>query len=387
MTAPPILVPVNSPGEVSWLRPLARRAQQRGCELDVFLLPCTFATGQEAAVAQAIPGVSRVLSTPEVLRLLWKGSSRYPAGTPLLHLGGDLMYTALLSWRWGWRSWSYLWGRRWWDSALEGYFVRNDWGRQGLLRRGIAARKIEEIGDLVVEGVRDEVPLPGPVDPNCISFMPGSRERELLHLTPFLLQAAALLRQRRPELRFQLMVSPFHKPESLARLLTAPPDPPVGGIQGRLSDDASSLEAEGVRLEIIRSQHLQALSRSAMACSIPGTKTAEAGVLGVPTLTIVPLNRPEMLPFHGLTGLLHWVPGGGRLLGRLVLRQKGKIGLRAQPNQLADCALMPELIEVPTPADVRSVVSSARTEGKHSVLVRVKSGGSTRFVALPVSQS
>jgi serine protease Do len=42
---------------------------------------------------------------------------------------------------------------------------------------------------------------------------------------------------------------------------------------------------------------------------------------------------------------------------------------------------------VSTPADVRSVVSSARTEGKHSVLVRVKSGGSTRFVALPVSQS
>jgi serine protease Do len=42
---------------------------------------------------------------------------------------------------------------------------------------------------------------------------------------------------------------------------------------------------------------------------------------------------------------------------------------------------------VSTPADVRNVVSSARTEGKHSVLVRVKSGDNTRFVALPVSQS
>jgi serine protease Do len=42
---------------------------------------------------------------------------------------------------------------------------------------------------------------------------------------------------------------------------------------------------------------------------------------------------------------------------------------------------------VSTPADVRSVVASARTEGKHSVLVRVKSGDNTRFVALPVSQS
>jgi serine protease Do len=42
---------------------------------------------------------------------------------------------------------------------------------------------------------------------------------------------------------------------------------------------------------------------------------------------------------------------------------------------------------VSTPADVRNVVASARTEGKHSVLVRVKSGDNTRFVALPVSQS
>src|SRR5450631_1492296 len=42
---------------------------------------------------------------------------------------------------------------------------------------------------------------------------------------------------------------------------------------------------------------------------------------------------------------------------------------------------------VSTPADVRNLVASARTEGKHSVLVRVKSGGNTRFVALPVSQT
>jgi serine protease Do len=41
---------------------------------------------------------------------------------------------------------------------------------------------------------------------------------------------------------------------------------------------------------------------------------------------------------------------------------------------------------VSTPADVRKVVSSARTDGKHSVLVRVKSGDNTRFVALPVGQ-
>ena len=39
---------------------------------------------------------------------------------------------------------------------------------------------------------------------------------------------------------------------------------------------------------------------------------------------------------------------------------------------------------VSTPADVREVVASARTEGKRTVLLRVKKGDNTRFVALPV---
>ena len=41
---------------------------------------------------------------------------------------------------------------------------------------------------------------------------------------------------------------------------------------------------------------------------------------------------------------------------------------------------------VSTPADVRDVVASARTEGKRSVLLRVKKGDNTRFVALPLGR-
>ena len=42
--------------------------------------------------------------------------------------------------------------------------------------------------------------------------------------------------------------------------------------------------------------------------------------------------------------------------------------------------------EVASPGDVRKVIASARTEGKRSVLMRIKSGSNTRFVALPVGQ-
>ena len=41
---------------------------------------------------------------------------------------------------------------------------------------------------------------------------------------------------------------------------------------------------------------------------------------------------------------------------------------------------------VSTPADVRKVVTAARSDGKRTVLLRVKSGDNTRFVALPVGQ-
>jgi serine protease Do len=41
---------------------------------------------------------------------------------------------------------------------------------------------------------------------------------------------------------------------------------------------------------------------------------------------------------------------------------------------------------VSTPNDVRQVVGSARTDGKRTVLMRVKSGDNTRFIALPVGK-
>ena len=42
--------------------------------------------------------------------------------------------------------------------------------------------------------------------------------------------------------------------------------------------------------------------------------------------------------------------------------------------------------EVSTPGDVRNAIGAARHEGRKNVLVRVKSGDNTRFVALPIGQ-
>jgi serine protease Do len=42
---------------------------------------------------------------------------------------------------------------------------------------------------------------------------------------------------------------------------------------------------------------------------------------------------------------------------------------------------------VSTPADVRNALQQAHRQGKHTILMRVKSGDQTKFVALPVGNA
>lgn len=346
-----LLITANSPGEVAWIRPLAEQVAARGWSCDIILYPCPFATGKEAEVLRAYPGVERVWPKQSLLSLFCKEGRRYPVGTPLLHLGGDLMYTAFFQRRFGWKCWSYLWARPWWDRAFTGYFSRNAQSTGGLRRRRVAAEKILEVGDLVVDSVNFQVPDLPPPDPHLITFLPGSRDEEIRHALPLLSRAAEILRESRPELRFQALLSPFLSLRRLQELLNRPVDRRMDHAGGQLVGDRY-LCRDGLEVRIIQEQSLEHEARSVLALSLPGTKTAEAACLGVPCLTIVPLNCPEALPVHGLLGLLDWLPGGSHLKGRLLLRQKHRVGLLAQPNQLLGRAVMPEMVDFLSARDI-----------------------------------
>lgn len=342
-----LLITANSPGEVAWLKALAREADRRGGTVEVLLLPCTFASGRELQVASALPGVSRVYRTRELPGIVWRG---LPGRTRLLHLGGDMMYSALLIRRWGWPAWSYLWTRPWWDRDFRGYFIRNDWNRNWLRKRGVAPEKVHMVGDLVADSVLGQGGELPAWEADRISFLPGSRLTEVEVLTPFYLGVAEKLIARHPQLKFQLLVSPFIDRDKLARALVQPPHPNVvDGCCGYLQGDR--VLGPTTSLEVVPGSP-QALARSAMIISIPGTKTAEAGVLGVPTLMIMPGNGPEHVPTGGLLGLLDWVPGGRWLKGEVLLRMRDRVGILAQPNLMAGKYLMPEIIGVITTAEV-----------------------------------
>lgn len=354
MTAPQtLLFTANSPGEIAgWLRPLVVQARKRwpGTRIVVVLLPCTFASGGESRVAVDLVGVDEVIPASQFTRLLLRDGARFGRSV-LFHLGGDLMYAAALVWRWGFTAWAYLWGRWWWDRFFRGYFVKDERGIAWLRKRKVPLSKVHVVGDLVADAVEAALEGHPRREGRWLSFLPGSRDHEVAGLTPLFLEIAERLSVDRPDLRFQILVSPFLEPARAEEALQSPPLPRVGGVQGRLLD-GGLVTPRGVRVEVVRQGNLAALAGSQLALTIPGTKTAEAGVLGVPHLMFLPLNMPEKLPFIGLLGLLDWVPGGARLKGRLLLRMKETVGLLAQPNLLAGEAVVPEVVDVVTAGDL-----------------------------------
>lgn len=358
-----ILIAANSPGEVAWVKPLAQEIHRRGSSCDVLLYPCTFATGHEASVLQSFAGVDKVWEPKQIVALALTQGGCYPPGTPLIHLGGDLMYSAWMHWRWKWNCWSYLWARRWWDSAYQGYFSRNAQSTAGLRRRRIAEQKIYEVGDLIVDAVLGQVPQLPAKNPDLITFLPGSRDEEIRHLIPFYARVAEHLVAQRPQLRFQATLSPFMSDARLQALLSQPVDPRLDSTPGHLDSQKGAFVCQsGLQIPLLRENSLQALAASSLAVSIPGTKTAEAACLGVPSLTLVPLNCPEGLPYGGLLGLLDWLPGGSHWKGRWLKRQAARVGLLAQPNQLLQEAVMPEIVDIVTAVGVAQRVAEILDE-------------------------
>ena len=77
----------NSPGEVfAWAQPLCDRLSQEFDSIDIyiFLTPCQYATGEEARVAAAFSGVTRVFHPKETVKMLLFKSLDFKPGTVFL---------------------------------------------------------------------------------------------------------------------------------------------------------------------------------------------------------------------------------------------------------------------------------------------------------------
>ena len=110
-------------------------------------------------------------------------------------------------------------------------------------------------------------------DPNLpiISLLPGSRRKELERILPAMLEAAALISVRRPDIQFVVVVAPGRSSDeirNIVRTQRATPEPLPSC------------------LHIVSGQSREALAASDAAAIASGTATLEAALLGTPMVVV-----------------------------------------------------------------------------------------------------
>lgn len=361
-----IALTANGPGEVAgWVRPLLRRLYARDPQLDahLFLVPDDYATGAEAAMARALFPSARVYAPAEYVRF---ALGRSVAGEPpvvdiVQYMGGDLMHAARLRKRLGGVSTTYKFSKPRYAATLARAFAVDDANVEQLKGWNVPDDRIVNIGNLAIDGALLEVEQPlevaAPLD--GILIMPGSRTYEVEELIPFFFTVARRIKRERPETPIAFGISPFTDLEAVRAALARGGDRRTWSEKGRLVHEGEDAFAESLdgslRVPILRNA-LAAARRARLVLTIPGTKTIELAALGVPVVSVTPLNAPELITINGPLTYLDRLPLiGPKLKGAAVLAAASRFTYHTQPNMDANEMVIAELHGTLTPGRVARV--------------------------------
>lgn len=385
-----IVILSNGPGELAtWVRPVVQALRRRlgddraQVRISVVLSPCPNASGREAAIARSYPEVDRVQGPEAFFNfLLWGKTAAqwdWRKRGVVLFLGGDQVFTVIISRRLGYRSVVYAeWEVRWlrW---LDRVAVMNP---QLLTQISASdAAKCTVVGDLMADvgqtlgtpDVAKDVSNPDgtPAPRTRIGLLPGSKPAKLAIGVPLCLAIAEHLHQHRPELAFFIPVAPALPVETLARFADPthnPVIPKFGNVTATLLTTgpvAPALKtAAGLIVPLSTKFPAYAeLAQCALCLTTIGANTAELGALAVPMIVLLPTQQLDaMRAWDGLPGILANLPGVGSLFAKavnwLALRQlQGpQRRLLAWPNLWAGAEIVPELVGPLQPQAVASQV-------------------------------
>ncbi len=334
-----LIIQSNSPGELArWTFPFVQTFKQ-ACphsKIAIFLTPCQYASGREAEFARNIPGVDVVLSPSETLRHLWREprllSSRDGA---VMYLGGDPLYSLFLSLKYKYPSYAYTEHRH-----SPGFFFKKVFYKH-------------QDGDLMAAGIshmphnREDLlrkyDLP---NRDYLLFFCGSRPAHFQALFPFILDVIETLHTHHIPMVPLIGLSPFITKEDVNK-----------AARNRKTNQPPCFIRHGNSLDL--------LSLSSFLVTLPGTATAEAMYLHVPMLVLVPLNRPDLILFDGLLGVIGQIPALGTALKRTAITfLRGKKRFYSHPNRLLQRDAVPEVIENVT---VESVSKKIMDYGMDSI--------------------
>ncbi len=119
-----------------------------------------------------------------------------------------------------------------------------------------------------------------------ISLLPGSRRKEVERILPPMLEAAALISARHPEIQFVVVVAPSRSSDEVRDIVRAQRTTP---------------EPLPSCIHIVAGQSREALAASDVAAIASGTATLEAALLGTPMVVVY---KASAINWHTLGGLI-----------------------------------------------------------------------------------
>lgn len=119
-----------------------------------------------------------------------------------------------------------------------------------------------------------------------ISLLPGSRRKELERILPPMLEAAALISARHPEVQFVVVVAPGRTSDEIREIVRA---------------QRATPEPLPACLHIVSGQSREALAASDAAAIASGTATLEAALLGTPMVVVY---KESLINWHTLGRLI-----------------------------------------------------------------------------------
>ncbi len=355
----------NGPGELTtWVRPTLRawRALDPSARIALALVPCQFASGGEAALAGTF-GADAVTTPAAYLRAAALGRAPAELTDPasegpgvVLSLGGSGGAAVALARRLGFPVMRYSFVP-YLTRGVRRLFVHDETTARKARRLGAPAERVEVVGNLVADALEQAEPAAPAGDPHVL-LLPGSRDAFAVHLIPFMLALADALAAHYPGAGFVWPVSRLLSPGTIEAGIAGRQRKTLGGVAGRRAGD-SVIAPGGARIRMVDEDERPAqLQAATVAVTIPGTNTLELGIAGVPSVVMLPLNRPEIIPLEGPGHWLSLLPLIGVPLKRAAVRlfvQRLRYPI-SLPNQLSREPLM---VEVQGILDVATVAAAA----------------------------
>jgi Lipid-A-disaccharide synthetase len=346
LQSPELVLAVNGPGELyTWALPMARalRSIQPDLRIVLSLLPCPFASGQEENVARDSRLFDGITTVAQYLKFAVGGAqpSAYSGSKMglVLQLGGDAMHAIRIAGRLNYPVWRYSF-EPYWNPKLEQLFVHD----QRTLQRSSAPKdKLEMIGNLTADALAFEAKIEKQQGLDIL-LLAGSRGFEALHMLPLFAACAEKIAAQVKDVRFHWIRSNMLDATMLARAYAAKEMLEYGGVSTQ-PDGQFLMTQNGTRIRIVEeSQRYAYMKLADLALTIPGTNTLELGIVGVPSIVALPLQKLELIPIEGPLQFVGMIPWLGTFIKRAAVNAfLERTPFISLPNRFANEAIQLEL--------------------------------------------